>query len=92
MVQCLRPATWTHEHVVGVVVGSESLRGRRSEVGVDLNGVTQVRNKLAGELDQRRPGAVQALEDHGRTIGVCLGDGVRVDLIGDRRADAPCRG
>jgi hypothetical protein len=53
------------EHVVGVVVDAEPARSGRGDVGVDLDGVGQGELEVAGEADQRRPEAVQALQHDG---------------------------
>ena len=77
-----------HEDVVHVVVRAEPARGRRGDVGVDLRGVAQVGGELVGELDQRRPEPVQALQDDGAAVGEQPQDGVGGDLVGDLRAGA----
>ena len=78
-----------HEDVVHVVVRAEAARGRRRDVGVDLRGVAQVGGELVGELDQRRPEAVQPLQDDGAAVGEQPQHRVGGHLVGDLRAGAP---
>ena len=84
----LRARDLDHEHVVRVVVRIEPARGRRGDVGVDLGGVTEVRDQLPGERRDGLPCAVQALEDQRRTAGELLEHLRRVELIGDLGAEA----
>ena len=79
------------EDVVDVVVRAEPARGRRGDVGVDLGGVAQVGGQLVGELDQRRPEAVQALQHHRAAVGEQPQDRVRGHLVGDLGAGAAGR-
>ena len=51
------------EDVVGVGVHGEALRAGRGEVGVGLAGVAELELELGDQPGQRRPVAVQALED-----------------------------
>ena len=51
------------EDVVGVGVDREALRAGRGQVGVGLAGVAELELELGDQPGQRRPVAVQALED-----------------------------
>ena len=56
------------EDVVGVGVDREALRAGRREVGVGLAGVAELELELGDQPGQRRPVALQALEDDGRAV------------------------
>ena len=56
------------EDVVGVGVHGEALRAGRREVGVGLARVAELELELGDQLGQRRPVAVQPLEDDGRAV------------------------
>ena len=80
-----------HEDVVGVGVHREALRARRGEVGVGLARVAELELELRDQPGQRRPVAVQALEDDGRAVVERGQRLARVDqpgelLAGERRA------
>ena len=80
------------EDVVDVVVRAEPAGGRRRDVGVDLRRVAQVGGQLVGELDQRRPQPVQALQDDGAAVGEQPQHRVGGHLVADLGAGAPGRG
>jgi hypothetical protein len=53
--------------------------------------VAEVGGELVGELDQRRPQPVQALQDDGAAVGEQPQHRVGGDLVGDLRAGAARR-
>ena len=79
-----------HEDVVHVVVVAEALRLRRGDVGVDLHRVAELGGQVLGEVDDRRPEAVQALQHQGGPVGEEPDQGVVADLVG-RRPPRPRR-
>ena len=62
------PGYLENKDVVDVVMRVESPVARRRDVGVGLDGVAEVVDRLADEVDQRRPQPVQALQ-HNRRAG-----------------------
>ena len=77
-----------HEHVMGVVVGGEALVAGRRQVRVDLQRLAQFGAEPAGEVDQRRPDPVQALQDERGAVRVQLQDLVVDHLVADLGAGA----
>ena len=88
----LLPRDLQYEHVVHVVVVAEALRLRRGHVGVDLDGVAEVRGERLGEVDDRRVRAVQGLQHDRRAVREEPGQCGVVDLVVDGRSDAAAPG
>ena len=79
----LGPGHLQHEHIVRVVVRREALVLGRCDVRVDLDRVAEFGGQPAAEVDQRRPGAMQSLQDQRGAVGE-LGQHLVVrDLVGD---------
>ena len=76
------------EDVVHVVVRRETLRRRGSDVGVDLDRVAQVGGQCSGEVDERRPQPVQALQHDGVAVEEQLEHPVVGHLVADECTDA----
>ena len=75
-----------------VVVVAEAGVLTRGDVGVGLDGMAQLLRELLGEVDERTPGAVQALQDDGRPAREEAEQLVVAHLVGDRGADAAALG
>ena len=82
----LGPGGLQHEHVVGVLVDGEPLGPDRRQVGVGLAGMAEVELELGDQPGQRRPVAVQALEDDRRAVLEERERLARVDQAGERPA------
>jgi hypothetical protein len=81
-----------HEHVVGVVVGGETLTAGRRQVRVHLQWLTQLGAEAAGEVHNGRPDPVQSLQHQRGSIGVQMHDFVVDDLVADLGAGAAAAG
>ena len=64
----LAPGHLQDEHVVNVVMRREALVLRRGDVRVDLDRMAELVGEPCGEVDERRPRSVQALEHQRRAI------------------------
>ena len=76
-----------HEDVVHVVVVAEAGALTGSDVGIGLHGMPELLSQRLAEVDERTPGAVEALQDDGRASGEEPQQLVVAHLVGDRRAD-----
>ena len=85
-------AVWKTKTSWRVRVHGEALGARRGEIGVDLAGMTELELELGDEARERRPVAVQRLEDDG---GAVVERGrrslARVDEPGDAACPRPWR-
>ena len=76
-----------HEDIVYVVMGAEALILRGSDVRVGLHRMAELGGELLAELENRRPDAVQRLQDQRRSVCKEPDQPVVAYLIGDPRAD-----